>query len=176
MTRTGLILLAALLLFTAGCAAKQSPETSETSAITAPGQRSVTMTLPLGVRDGMTEALPAYTAGFSGADGSPLTFSVGSEDESVAEGALSEDGTLYVIARGAGTAKLTVTAENEAGETASATVSVTVRDARRTVAMILIGVIAVVLLILFGKPVKKKEEPAPEAEQTTGSQSERSPS
>jgi hypothetical protein len=167
MKRTILILLALTLLFAAGCAAKQTPDAPEAQAITAPGQKDVTVTLPLGVRDGMTEELKAYTAGFSAADGAPLTFTVGSEDVSVAEGVLNEDGTLYVIARGPGKAKLTVTAENEKGEIASSTVSVTVRDARRTVAMILIGVIAVALLILFGKPVKKKEEPAVEAEQPT---------
>ena len=176
MKRTGWILLAALLLLTAGCAAKQTPETPAVQAIAAPGQKDVTITLPLGVHDGVTEELSAYTAGFSAADGAPLTFTVDTGDASVAEGVLNDDGTLFVIARGAGKAKLTVTAANETGGTASSTVSVTVRDARRTVAMILIGVIAVVLLILFGKPVKKKEEPVPEEEQTTGAKPERSQS
>ena len=177
MKRTIWILLALTLLFTAGCAAKQTPDAEETPAITAPGQTDVTLTLPLGVRDGITKELPAFTAGFSAADGAPLTFTAASADQAVAEGVLNDDGTLFVIARGAGTAKLTVTADNGKGGTASATVSVTVRDARRTVAMILIGVIAVVLLILFGRPAKKKEEPAEEpseAEQIHENQPERS--
>ena len=177
MKRTGLFLLALCLLITAGCAAKQDEERPETPAITAPGQKDVTITLPLGVRDGMTEALAAYTAGFAAADGSALTFAVESADESVAAGVLDEDGTLFVIARGAGTAKLTVTAETETGETAASTVSVTVHDARRTAVTILIGVIAVSLLILFGKPLKKKEEPASEpseAEPADETQTERS--
>jgi len=167
MKQTMGILLLLCLLITAGCAAKQNPETPETPAIAAPGQTDVTLTLPLGVRDGITKELNAYTAGFAAADGVPLTFSVESGDGAVAEGVLNETGTLFVIARGAGTAKLTVTATNAAGESASSIVSVTVRDARRTLATILIGVIAVVLLILFGTPVKKKTEPeasVPEAD------------
>ena len=70
-------------------------------------------------------------------DGATLTFTAASGDPSVAEGVL-KDGTLYVIARGAGETKLTVTARTEAGEEAAATVSVKVRDARRMLVLIVL--------------------------------------
>ena len=40
-------------------------------------------------------------------------------------------------------------------------------DARRTLALIVLGVLAVALLVLFGKPSAKKPEPAPEEPEET---------
>ena len=96
-----------------------------------------------------------------------------SADADIAEGVLEDDGTLLVIAHGAGETKLTVTA-TAGGEQAAATVSVKVRDARRTLILCIAGALIVVLLILLGRPVKKapaKSEEAPtvaaEPEETT---------
>lgn len=158
MKRWMLLLTACLLLFSLACAKTQEAEPEPVPAVTAPGEREVKLTLPLGNRNDVATSLSGYTDGFSAAGGKALRFTVQSGDADVAEGILRDDGTLYVIAHGAGEAKLTVTAETGSGEKAEATVSVSVRDARRTLVLIVAGVLAVALLILLGMPVKKEPE------------------
>ena len=159
MKRWITLLLVCLLLTALACADTQTAsEPQPVPAVTAPGERDVKLTLPLGNRSDVAASLAAYTADFSAADGKALFFSVQSSDEAVAEGLLKDDGTLFVIAHGAGEAKLTVSAATAAGERADATVSVKVSDARRTLVLIVIGALAVLLLVLLGKPVKKEPE------------------
>lgn len=155
------LILILMLLLPLACAKQPEPE-AEKPAVTAPAETEITLRLPLGARNDVAKAIPAYTAGFTAADGEPLLFAVSSADPAVAEGILRDDGTLYVIAHGTGETKLTVAAKTPSGEQASAAVSVTVRDARRMLALILLGVLAVALLILFGRPAAKKPEPEPE--------------
>ncbi len=168
-----LVLLAALLLL--ACASKTESEPAEAPKITAPAGIEVSLKLPLGQRDDVAKAIPRFTDGFSAAEGTgTLHFEVKSEDAGVAEGVLDAEGTLYVIAHAVGETKLTVTA-TAGREQAAATVSVKVHDSRRTLALIVAGVLAVVLLALLGKPVKKapaaaEQEPAAvivEPEETT---------
>ena len=95
-----LILFAALLL--CACASKTEPEAVEPPKITAPAETELSLRLPLGLRDSVAKAIPAFTDGFAAAEGTaPLTFAVESADASVAEGVLEADGTLYVIAHAA---------------------------------------------------------------------------
>ena len=163
MKRLLLAFLLCALLLPLACAKQPEPEPEPAPAIIAPAETAITMKLPLGARDEITRTIPAYTAGFAAADREALTFSVQSGDPLVAKGVLQEDGTLYVIAHGTGETKITVTAADASGEQASSVVSVKVSDARRTVALITLGVLAVVLLVLFGKPAAKKPEPASDA-------------
>ena len=160
-----------LLCLTVACAAKPETEQAEPKTVTAPGEIDLTLTLPLGARDGVAKALPGYTAGFSAQNSEALRLSAVSGDPSVADCALKDDGTLYVIARGAGETKLSVTAATDSGEQATATVSVTVRDGRRMLALILLGTLGVTLLALLGKPSgepAKQTEPEPaEPEETS---------
>ena len=159
-----ILFILCLLCLSFACAKKAEPKPEPAPAVTAPAEAEVTLRLPLGARSDVAEALPAYAAGFRAANGEALTFAVGGGDARVAEGILREDGTLYVIAHGTGETKLTVTAKTASGEQASASVSVTVRDARRTLALIVLGALVVALLALFGRPVKKNPEtPAEEA-------------
>lgn len=161
------ILCAVLLLCLLACAAKPKTAEPKPETLTAPGETAVTMTLPVGIRDDVAKALPAFTAGFSAPKGETPHFSAVSGDPSVADCVLKEDGTLYVIARGAGETKLTVTARTDSGEEAAATVSVKVADGRRTLALIVLGVLSVVLLALLGKPSAKKSEPEEQTAEPT---------
>jgi hypothetical protein len=158
MKRLTILILTVCLLCTALACAGRSAEPEPAPAVRVPGERDVQLTLPLSHRGDVTEALSGYTAGFAAASGEPLLFTVDSSDERVATGLLAEDGTLYVIAHGAGEAKLTVTAAALSGETGTATVSVKTSDARRTLVLIVLGVLSVAFLILLGKPVKKEPE------------------
>ncbi len=172
MKRVWILCAVLLLCLTLACAAKPETVEQKPENVTAPHELELKLTLPLGRRNEAAKTLPAYTAGFAAKDGAALTFTAASGDPSVAEGVL-KDGTLYVIARGAGETKLTVTARTEAGEEAAATVSVKVRDARRMLVLIVLGALSVALLILLGRPAAKKpdapteaskEEPAAEKE------------
>lgn len=153
MKRIVWILLAALLL--CACAAKPEPASVETPKIASPAETDVTLTLPLTSRDDVVRSLPLYTAGFLSVDGAPLSFSVQSADADVAVGIIGGDGTLWVAGKGVGETKLTVTATDGEAQ-AQSTVSVKVRDARRILVLILAGALAVALLVLLGKPVKKE--------------------
>ena len=170
MKRALTLCAALLLMLTLACTAKTGSALPEPDPVSVPNDPELRLSLPLGARDGAAKPIPAYTAGFRAKDGGALTFTVLSADPAIAEGLLRDDGTLYVIAHGAGETKLTVTARTEAGEEAAATVSVTVRDARRMLALIVLGVLSVALLILIGKPSEKKpgqaeaEEPAADEE------------
>ncbi len=149
-----------LLLASLACAKAPAAEPETAPAVTVPETLELSLTLPLGARDDVARTLPAYTDGFSAKDDVPLRFSVVSSDPGVAEGMLAANGTLYVIAHGVGETKLTVTAKTASGEQNAATVSVKVRDARRTLVLIVLGVLCVTLLVLLGRPAAKK--PAPE--------------
>ena len=152
--------LAACLLLCLPLACAQTPaETPEPPAVTVPETLELTLTLPLGARDDVTRTIPAYAAGFSAKGGEALILSVASADPTVAEGVLAENGTLYVIAHGVGETKITVNAVTASREENASVISVTVRDARRTLALIVLGVLAVALLVLLGKPSAKKPEP-----------------
>lgn len=165
MKRLLMLFLACFLLTALACAAKQDAAPQPAPAVTVPQETEVKLTLPLGTRDGVARTLSAYTAGFAAENGDSLTFSVVSGDTGVAEGVLKDDGTLYVIARGTGETKLTVTAKTASGKEGAATVSVTVRDARRMLVLILLGVLSVTLLVLLGKPsAPKKPDAAKEPE------------
>lgn len=170
MKRALTLCAALLLMLTLACTAKTGSALPEPDPVSVPNDPELRLSLPLGARDDAAKPIPAYTAGFRAKDGGALTFTVLSADPAIAEGLLRDDGTLYVIAHGAGETKLTVTARTEAGEEAAATVSVTVRDARRMLALIVLGVLSVALLILIGKPSEKKpgqaeaEEPAADEE------------
>jgi hypothetical protein len=165
MKRRIILILFAALLLTA-CAAKTDPVPAEAPKIIAPAETELSLRLPLGLRDDIARSIPAFAAGFSAAEGvGPLRFAVESADASVAEGMLEDDGTLLVIAHGAGETKLTVTAA-AGSEHAAATVSVKVRDARRTLILCIAGALTVVLLILLGKPVKKAPVEAKEENPT----------
>ena len=167
MKRVLLILAACLLLCLPLACAQKPAETPEAPAVTVPETLELTLTLPLGARDDVTRTIPSYAAGFSAKGGEALTLTVISGDPAVAEGVLADNGTLYVIAHGLGETKLTVNAVTASGEENASVVSVTVRDARRTLALIVLGVLAVTLLVLLGKPAAKKSEPAPvEPEET----------
>ena len=162
------LIMAACLLFCLPLACAQTPaETPEAPAVNVPETLDLTLTLPLGARDDVTRSIPSYAAGFSAKGGEALTLSVSSGDPTVAEGMLAENGTLYVIAHGVGETKITVNAVTMSQEENASVVSVTVRDARRTLALIVLGVLAVALLVLFGKPSAKKPEPAPEEPEET---------
>lgn len=163
MKRILTVLTVLLLLITLGCAAKNAPA-KEAPAVTAPQETKITLRLPLGLRDGVLKTVPNYTAGFFAADGKPLRFTAASADPTVADCILRDDGTLYVIGRGPGETKLTITAGNASGNAAS-TVSVTVRDARRMLALLVLGALSAAFLILLGKPVDKKPEEATAAEE-----------
>lgn len=164
MKRTLLILAACILLCASLACVKMPAELPETPAVTVPDALDLTLTLPLGVREDAAKTLPGYAAGFSAADGEALTLTAASSDPTVAECVLKDDGTLYVIAHGVGEAKLTVTARTASQKENAATVSVTVRDARRMLVLIVLGVLSVALLVLLGKPNGKQPEPeAPEA-------------
>lgn len=163
MKRVWILCAVLLLCLTLACAAKPETVEQKPENVTAPHELELKLTLPLGRRNEAAKTLPAYTAGFAAKDGTALTFTAASGDPSIAEGVL-KDGTLYVIARGAGETKLTVTARTEAGEEAAATVSVKVRDARRMLVLIVLGALSVALLILIGKPAAKKPEQAEAAE------------
>lgn len=160
MKRLLTLLLICMLFSALGCAKKAEP--APAPAVTAPAPTELTLRLPLGARNDVAKTFPAYTAGFSAANGDPLSFSAASADPVVAEGILREDGTLYVIAHGTGETKITVTAKTPSGEYASSVISVKVRDARRILALLAIGLLAVAILILLGKPAQKKPDiPAP---------------
>ena len=159
MKRIWIVLAACLLCMSFACT-KEAPA-PETPAVTVPETVELKLTLPLGTRDGVAKALPAFTAGFASVDGKALTFSAASADPAVAECVLRDDGTLYVIAHATGETTLTVTAKTAAGEQNAATVSVTVRDARRMLVLILAGVLSVALLIFVGKPSAQKPAEAP---------------
>lgn len=165
MKRVITLLLILLLCLPLACAKKPEAEAEPTPSVIAPAAQEVKLKLPLGARNDVAKAIPGYTAGFQATTGEPLTFTAVSSDPVVAEAILKEDGTLYVIAHGVGEAKLTVTALTPSGEKASAVVSVKVTDARRTVALILLGVLAAALLILLGKPSAKKPDPPVMAEE-----------
>ena len=166
MKRFVLLLAACLFCLSLACAKAPATAPEPASAVSVPETRDVTLTLPLGVRDDVAKSLPAYTAGFS-AKGEALTFSIVSSDPTVAEGILKDDGTLYVIAHGTGESKLTVSARTASGDENAAVVSVTVCDARRMLALIVLGVLSAALLVLFGKPsAKKPEKPAETPEKT----------
>jgi type IV pilus biogenesis protein CpaD/CtpE len=158
MKRVLMILAACLLLCLPLACAQKPAEAAEPPAVSVPETPELTLTLPLGTRDAVTKTIPSYAAGFSAKGGEALTLSLASADPTVAEGVLKDDGTLYVIARGVGETKITVTARTASGEENAATVSVTVRDARRTLALIVLGVLSVALLALLGKPSAKKPE------------------
>ena len=163
MKRVWILCAVLLLCLTLACAAKPETVEQKPENVTAPHELELELTLPLGRRNEAAKTLPAYTAGFAAKDGAALTFTAASGDPSVAEGVL-KDGTLYVIARGAGETKLTVTARTEVGEQVSSVVNVKVTDARRTIALIVLGALSVALLILIGKPAAKKPEQAEAAE------------
>ena len=162
------MILAVCLLFCLPLACVNTPaETPEAPAVTVPETLELTLTLPLGARDDVTRSIPSYAAGFSAKGGEALTLDLVNGDPTVAEGVLAENGTLYVIAHGVGETKITVNAVTMSQEGNASVVSVTVRDARRTLALIVLGVLAVALLVLLGKPSAKKPEPAPvEPEET----------
>lgn len=162
MKRILILLAACLFCLSLACAKTPAPAAEPAPKVTVPETSDVTLTLPLGTRDGIAKSVPAFTSGFS-AGGEALTFAIASSDPTVAEGILRDDGTLYVIAHGTGETKLTVTARTVSGEENAAVVSVTVRDARRMLALIVLGVLAVALLILLGKPSAKKPEKPAEA-------------
>ena len=166
MKRILILFAVCLLLCLPLACAKKTAETPAAPAVTVPETVELTLTLPLGSRDGVLKQLPAYTAGFRAMDGGTLTFAVSSADPSVAEGILKDDGTLYVIAHGTGETKLSVTAVTVSGEENAATVSVNVRDARRALVMIVLGILSVALLVLLGKPSAKKPDEVPEPEET----------
>ncbi len=153
-----ILFLLCLICLPLACAKQPEPAPEPAPAVTAPAEREVKLKLPLGSRNDVAETIPAYTAGFSTAKNEILFYTVVSDDMRVAEGVLKNDGTLYVIAHGTGETKLTITAKTLSGEQASASVSVTVRDSRRTLALIVLGVLAVALLVLLGKPAAKKPE------------------
>ena len=167
MKRVLLILAACLLLCLPLACAKTPAEAPEAPAVTVPEALELTLTLPLGARDAVTRTIPTYAAGFSAKGGEALTISLANADPTVAEGVLAENGTLYVIAHGVGETKITVNALTASGEENASVVSVTVRDARRTLALIVLGVLAVALLVLLGKPAAKKPEPAPKEPEET---------
>ncbi len=156
MKRALTLCAALLLLLTLACTAKTGSVPKEPDPVSVPNDPGLKLSLPIGARDDVAKPIPAYTAGFRAKDGGALTFTVSSADPAIAEGLLRGDGTLYVIAHGAGETKLTVTAENAAGEQGQATVSVAVRDGRRTLALIVLGVLSVALLCLLGKPSDRK--------------------
>ena len=157
--------LAACLLLCLPLACAETPaETPEPSAVTVPETLELTLTLPLGARDDVTRSIPSYAAGFSAQGGELLALTVVNGDPTVAEGVLAENGTLYVIAHGVGETKITVNAVTASREENASVVSVTVRDARRTLALIVLGVLAVALLALLGKPAAKQPEPEPSPE------------
>lgn len=160
MKRTLLLLAACLFCLSLACAEPGAKTAEEAPSITVPDTVDVTLTLPVGTRNDVVKTLPAYAAGFSAVSGEALRFSVESGSPAVAEGVLKDDGTLYVIAHGTGETTLSVTAATDSGENGTAVVSVTVRDARRMLALILLGVLSVVLLVLLGKPS------GPEAQKT----------
>ncbi len=164
MKRIVTLLLILLLCLPLACASKPKTEAEPAPAVTAPAEQEAVLKLPFGARDGVAKTFPAYTAGFQTTTGEPLTFTAVSSDPAVAEAVLKGDGTLYVIAHSVGEAKITVTATTPSGEQAASVVSVKVSDARRTVALILLGVLAVVLLTLLGRPAAKK--PAQDAPDT----------
>lgn len=159
MKRITTLFLILLLCLPLACAKKPETEVEPTPVVIAPAAQDVKLKFPLGARNDVAKAIPGYTAGFQTTTGESLTFTAVSSDIAVAEAILKDDGTLYVIAHGVGEAKLTVTALTPSGEKASAVVSVKVTDARRTVALVLLGVLVVALLILLGKPSAKKPEP-----------------
>lgn len=167
MKRVLLIMAACLLLCLPLACAKTSEEAPEAPAVTVPETLDLTLTLPLGARDDVTKTIPAYAAGFSAKGGEALTLTLANGDPTVAEGVLHENGTLYVIAHGVGETKITVNAVTASQEENASVVSVTVRDARRTLALIVLGVLAVALSVLFGKPSAKKPDPAPEEPEET---------
>ncbi len=158
MKKCFMILLFLCLPILLACKQQPASEPEAKPAVTVPAECEVKLRLPLGSRSDVAEAIPAYTAGFQAIDGTPMHFTVSNGDTHVAEGVLKEDGTLYVIAHGTGETKLTVIAVTASGEQGSAAVSVKVTDARRTLALIALGVLAVVLLVLLGKPAAKKPE------------------
>lgn len=163
-----LMILAVCLLLCLPLACAQTPaETPEAPAVTVPETLELTLTLPLGARDDVTRSIPSYAAGFSAKGGEALTLSVVNGDPTVAEGVLAENGTLYVIAHGVGETKITVNAVTASQEENASVVSVTVRDARRMLALIVLGVLSVALLVLLGKPAAKKPAPAPAAPEET---------
>ena len=167
MKRTFLLCILLLLcLPLIGCAAAE-PETRESLVVSAPGEQDVTLTLPLVRRNDATVLLKGYTDGFISGSGRLLTFSTETENPTVALSSLFEDGTLCILAAGEGKTTVTVTAIAETGESATGRINVTVRSARRIAALLVVGLLAVVLLILFGKPNKQKApaEPAPESEE-----------
>ena len=161
-----------LLMFCAAalaCAAN-GPDPAEPVAVRAPAERDVSLWLPLGGRGDVTKLLKQYAGGFVSGNGKLLTFSADSADPAVALASLFEDGTLCILAVREGKTTVTVTAVSETGESAAGRINVTVHDARRVAVLILVGVLAVVLLILFGKPAKNmqkpEEQPADAAPQT----------
>ena len=158
MKRVFLILAACLLLCLPLACVKTPTEAPEAPAVTVPEALDLTLTLPLGARDAVTRTIPAYAAGFSAKGGEALTLTLSSADPTVAEGVLKDDGTLYVIAHGVGETKITVNAVTASQEENASVISVIVRDARRTLALIVLGVLSVALLVLFGKPSAKKPE------------------
>ena len=160
MKRLLIVLAVCMLCLPLACTAEPAPA-PETPAVTVPDALDLRLTLPLGTRDGVTKTIPAYTAGFS-AGTEALTFTVASSDPTVAEGILRDDGTLYVIAHGTGETRLSVKAATASQKEGAATVSVKVTDARRMLALIVLGVLSVALLILFGKPAAKKPAETPE--------------
>lgn len=150
-----LLLMCAALL---ACAAKEA-ETREMVAVSAPNEQDVTLTLPIGRRTDVTKLLKGYTDGFVSGSGKLLTFTAETENPEIALPSLFADGTLCILGVKEGKTTVTVTAISETGESATGKINVTVNSARRMAALILIGVIAVVLFILFGQPNKQKPAP-----------------
>lgn len=161
MKRFPAILLICLLFAALACA--KAPAPAEAPAASVPETADVKLTLPIGTRNDVLKTLPAYTAGFTTESGETPAFSVVSADPSVAEGLLKDDGALCVIAHGTGETKLTVTAKTASGEEHASTVSVTVRDARRMLVLIVLGVLSVALLVFLGKPSASKTRETPAA-------------
>ena len=75
-----------------------------------------------------TRTVTGVQALFSDPDeGDTLTFTVGSSNTAVATAMLDDDGNLVITAQDAGEATITITATDDAGESATSTIEVTVR-------------------------------------------------
>ena len=170
----GTLLLCALLL---ACAAPLPDPDASAVVVSAPKETDVTLTLPLRKKGDTTTVLDGYTDGFVSGSGKLLTFSTETEDPTVALSSLFEDGSLCILALHEGKTVIRVTAVSETGESATARVNVTVKNARRIAVLLVVGVLAVALFILFGQPNKKRPEPEAipkETETTEETPSERS--
>ena len=175
MKKRLLFLAACIFCLSLACANTSTKEPEPAPEIKVPETVDVTLTLPIGARDDITKTIPAYTAEFSEKNSRSLSYTVVSADPTVADAVLSDNGTLYVIAHATGETQLMVTAKNDSGAEGVSTVSVTVRDARRMLVLIVLGVLSVLLLVLFGKPSAKKPAPekAPDVPLASGSDANR---